>query len=240
MDRHPPTVFTHLELEWEHLVASRRLDRALVNWQADNAELAEFCDIDHLIELLADHDASPERQSEVLLALLRLAPNDPLAARLVLERFIAPLRTMAGWKQPFPQEDWAASVVSAAFEVIVTYPIERRPARVAANIVWDVRKRLYASLADHRRWERELSVGDTEDRVGAGDVGDGAEAADLLRWAATRSGMPRDVVKLIVLTRAVGVPVEEVAARCGVPSSRLRQRRWRSEQRMREVLATAS
>lgn len=240
MGRRPPTVFTHLELEWEHLVASRRLDRALVRWQSDNAELTEFRDVDHLIALLADHDVSDGRQNEVLLALLRLAPDDPLAARLVLERFMAPLRTMAGWTQPFPQGDWAASVVSAAYEVIVTYPVESRTARVGANIVWEVRKLLYTSLADHRRWEREVSTGDTDDRVVVGDMEAGVEAAELLRWAAARSDVPRDVAALIVLTRLAGVQVVEIAARCGVPSSRLRQQRWRSEHRMRDVLTAAS
>lgn len=238
MDTNQPTIFNHLDCDWEHLLAGRRLDRALAGWRDGQEALHGFRRLRDLLALLEDQSADPERQSEVLLALLRLAPNDQLAARLVLQRFIPPLKSIAGWKQPLAQTDWAAMVVSAAHEVIVTYPVDRRPRRVAANIVWDVRKRMYAALSDHRRWMDELSLGEPdEDAVVVPDIADQLEAADLLRWAASRCQLPRDIAHLIVLTREAGFQVEELAAFRAVPSARLRQRRWRCEQRMREALA---
>lgn len=165
-----------------------------------------------------------------------LAPTDELAARLVLQRFVAPLKSIAGWSQPLRQADWAGIVVAAAFEVIVTYPVERRPHRVAANIVWGVRKRMYAALSEHRRWQGELSSDEPDDAPAPADVTDRVDDGDLLRWAASRSQVPPDVAELIVLTRSAGFDVEEIASQRGVPSSRLRQCRWRSEQRLREVL----
>lgn len=237
MDTYPPTVFNQLDREWEHLLSGGQLDRALARWRPFDDRLADFGCIGELLGLLEDKDADPERQSEVLLALLRLASTDELAARLVLQRFVPPLKSIAGWKQPLRQVDWAAMVVAAAYEVIVTYPVARRPRRVAANIVWDVRKRMYAALSEHRRSQAELSVGEPEDVALAPDVAESVEAADLLRWAAAHSRVPRDVARVIVLTRTVGFQLEELAAARGVPSSRLRQRRWRSEQRMREALA---
>jgi hypothetical protein len=162
-----------------------------------------------------------------------------MAARLVLQRFVPALKSIAGWKQPLGQVDWAAMIVSAAHEVIVTYPVERRPSRVAANIVWDVRKRMYATLREHRRCMSELSLGDAEhDTHVEPDIAERHEAADVLRWAADRCRVPRDVARLIVLTRAVGFQVEELAEHRAVPSARLRQRRWRCEQRMREAIAS--
>jgi len=238
MDTYPPTIFNHLDLEWEHLLAGRQLERALARWRGVEAPLREFRRVRDLLDLLEDQTADPERQSEVLLALLRLAPTDELAARLTLQRFIPPLKSIAGWKQPLCQTDWAAMVVSAAHEVIVTYPVDRRPRRVAANIVWDVRKRMYAALTDHRRWMEELSLGEPdEDAVVAPDIAEQFEAADLLLWAASRCQVPREVARLIVLTRGAGFQIEELAAHRSVPSARLRQRRWRSEQRMREALS---
>jgi hypothetical protein len=240
VETYPATVFNHLDREWERLLASRQLDLALTRWRATGNHLDDFEQVGQLLGLLEDRDADPERQSEILLALLRQAPHDRLAARLILQRFVPALKSIAGWDQPMRQTDWAAMVVSAAHEVIVTYPVDRRPSRVAANIVWDVRKRMYASLAEHRRWQDELSAAsESDDRALEPDVAESFEAVDLLRWAATRSRLPRDVAELIVLTRSAGFQLEELAAGCGVPSSRLRQRRWRSEQRMREALATA-
>jgi hypothetical protein len=238
METYPPTIFNHLDQEWEHLLNGRRLDRALARWRGVQESLTEFRRVRELLDRLEDQTADPERQSEVLLALLRLAPADELAARLVLQRFIPPLKSIAGWKQPLRQTDWAAMIVSAAHEVIVTYPVDRRPQRVAANIVWDVRKRMYAALTDHRRWMEALSLGEPdEDALVAPDIAERFEAADLLRWAGARCQVPREVARLIVLTRGAGFQIEEIAAHRAVPSARLRQRRWRCEQRMREALA---
>lgn len=238
METHPPTIFNHLDQEWEHLLTGRRLDRALARWHDAEEPLREFRRVRELLDLLEDQTVDPERQSEVLLALLRLAPTDELAARLVLQRFTPPLKSIAGWKQPLRQTDWAGMVVSAAHEVIVTYPVERRPRRVAANIVWDVRKRMYAALTDHRRWTEELTLGEPhEDALVVPDIADRYEALDLLEWAGSRCQVPREIARLIVLTRGAGFQVEELAVHGSVPSARLRQRRWRSEQRMREALA---
>lgn len=85
----------------------------------------------------------------------------------------------------------------------------------------------------------ELATGEPqEDTRIAPDIAERQEAADLLRWAAKRCRVPRDVVRLIVLTRVSGFEVEELADRRAVPGARLRQRRWRCEQRMREALAS--
>lgn len=239
METCPPTIFNHLDHEWEHLLLGRRLDRALAHWRDAEESLHEFRRVRELLDLLEDQGADPERQSAVLLALLRLAPTDELAARLVLQRFVPALRSIAGWKQPLRQTDWSAMIVSAAYEVIATYPVERRPRRVAGNIVWDVRKRMYATLREHRRCMTELAVGEPqEDTRVTPDIAERHEAADLLRWVAGRCRVPRDVARLIVLTRVSGFEVEELADRRAVPSARLRQRRWRCEQRMREALAS--
>ena len=247
MNPYSPTVFDDLEAEWERLLASRQLDRALTRWHNTNGDaFAEFATPTDLLELLEDRTADPERQSAVLLALLRLAPTDQLAARLVLHRFTPPLKTIAGWRQPHRQADWAAQVITAGWEVIVTYPVERRPGRVAANIIWEVRKRMYRALSQHRRWQAELSDTDIDERpptVQVADVGTGVaevEALEMLRWAAECACVSAKEAQLIVLTRVAGFSLDEVAATARVPSSRLRQRRWRTEHRMRDVLAAAS
>ncbi len=239
MAPYPVTVFDQLDFEWERLSASVELDQALESWTRLDERLGEFSDVDELLELLADPSAQPERQSTVLLALLYLARTDRLAARLVLQRFIPALKRMAGWDHPLPQDDWVTQVVSTAFEVIVTYPLERRPQRVAANIVCDVRKRLCAALANYRRGQAELACHRPACVEVVADPAEAVEAAQLVRWAAKHSRLARDTAHLIGLTRVAGYSLEELSAASGVPSSRLRQRRWRGERRMRHLLASA-
>lgn len=52
-------------------------------------------------------------------------------------------------------DESAAAVVAAMWERIRTYPCERRPAKVAANIQLDTRQRISRGAArDAREWER--------------------------------------------------------------------------------------
>ena len=233
------TLFDHLEREWNQLLTRGELDAALERWRERDDRLQPFTSIEALLALLTDREAEPQWQSDALLALLSAARTDRLAARLVLQRFIPPLKLIACWRQPFPKADWIAQIVSATFEVIVTYPVEHRRVRVAANIVWDVRKRMDAALAEHRRWQAELLVDEREVLEAAPDPADSVIASQLLRWAGRRSHVAPDVADVIVLTRLAGYSLEEAATIAGVPSARLRQRRWRGEQRIRALLAPA-
>lgn len=240
MATYPVTVFDHLDQEWDRLLRSGALGLALAGWRCHDERLYEFSTIEALLELLADASEEPELQSRILLALLCLAHTDRLAARLVLQRFIPALKLIAGWRHPLPQSDWAAQTVSAAFEVIVTYPVERRPSRVAANIVCDVRKHMYAVLAEYRRCQAELTGEQPSDVEAVRDPAEAVEAVEVLRWAAHRSRLGCDAASLIVLTRLAGYSLVEVAAAGGVPSPRMRQRRWRSEQRLRDLLSASA
>ncbi len=239
MADYPVTAFDQLDDEWERLLASGELDRALECWTRLDERLGQFSSVGELLKLLADSSAEPERQSAVLLSLLYLARTDRQAGRLVLQRFMPALKRMAGWDHPLPQADWVAQVVSTAFEVIVSYPLERRPQRVAANIVCDVRKRLYAVLTNYRWGQAELTCRRPAYVEVVADPAEMVEAAQLLRWAAKRSRLARDTAQLIGLTRVAGYSLEELSATSGVPSSRLRQRRWRGERRLRHLLSSA-
>ncbi len=239
MDGHPETIFDHLDREWARLVASGALDLAVARWGRRDARLRSFQGIRPLFDHLRYREVDPDEHSEVLLGLLTTAREDRLAARVVLQRFVPGLKRIAAWGHPFTQVEWDGHVVAEAFEVIATYPIERRPSKVAANIMMDVRKRLYALLSEYRTSQAELTHQPIHPEAVAPDPFDPIEAAQLIDSSRRRVGLPADAAQLILLTRVLGFSVMEIAQRVGVPSARLRKRRWGAEQRIREVLPRA-
>lgn len=76
-----------------------------------------------------------------LLELVKRAASDPLAAQVVLQRILPPLLAIARrrGRQVAGGTDAAISdLLTQAWFVIASYPAERRPKKVAANIVRDI------------------------------------------------------------------------------------------------------
>lgn len=237
MHDYPDTIIDELDHEWRRLVSSGSLDRALRRWGDQDNRLGGFSRAVELMSFLKHAPTSAPSQDDVLIALLTIGRRDRLACRLVLQRFVPALNRMVAWDQPFAVAEWASHIVAEAFEVVATYPVEQRPTRVAANVVMDVRKRLYVLLADHRTSQEELSRQPFVARMTAPDPAEGVEAAQLIEWGCRQTKLRPDVAELIVSTRVLGFTVKELAHGLGVPSARLRQRISRGEQRFREVLA---
>jgi hypothetical protein len=89
-----------------------------------------------------------EESDAIILVLLRHAADDDLAARTVLQAMMPAIKnqtskfsTCGAWSA----EETAAVVVAAMWERIRTYPIERRPRKVAANLALDTRQRVWRS-----------------------------------------------------------------------------------------------
>lgn len=236
MNDHPDTIIDDLDHEWQRLLATGSVDRALDGWRHDDHCLAAFPSTTELFAFLEDPGTPCRNQDGVLVALLTIGRHDRLASRVVLQRFVPALKRMVAWDQPFSISEWACHVVAEAFEVVATYPIQQRSAKVAANVVMDVRKRLYALLAEHRTSQQELGCQPFIGATAAPDPAEQVEVAQLIDWGCRASQLRPDVAELIVSTRVLGFTVKELAQRLGVPSARLRQRIARGEQRFREVL----
>ena len=89
-----------------------------------------------------------EESDAILLVVLRHAASDDLAARTVLQAMMpavknltAKFSTCGAWSA----EETAAVVVAAMWERIRTYPVARRPKKVAANLALDTRQRVWRS-----------------------------------------------------------------------------------------------
>ena len=126
-----------LDREWSRL-ARAEIARALPGWQKQQPQLCRFGSSHQLLVFL--HSAPAEQTDAPLLALLALARTDRLAGRTLLQWLLPALKTRAD-RIAYPcqrrDEVWEA-LLYFAWEVICCYPLERRRARVAANLVLDV------------------------------------------------------------------------------------------------------
>jgi len=192
-----------LNREWEHLAGQAP------DWPADQATLGEV-----LAGIAADPDAA-------LIGLLTACQaGHCLAGRTVLQAFLGKLVLLA---RAHPQLD-LTDLVSAFWLRLATYPVERRPHSVAANLSLDV-------LSDALKATRPLGhlMQDQPDEVTAAAVLQAARALGLASPATLEvvaamyspDGGSRRVAEQFQISR------EAVRRRCCDTVARLRRERVR-------------
>lgn len=233
-----------LEAEWRGLVRGELGVRFRV-WRAEDATLTPFGDAEALIAFL-HRRGPPDAKDAVLVALLVRAPREQLAGRVVLHAMLPGLKSLSGRlaRSVVSFEELWQILFACLWERIVTYPVERRPSRVAANLLRDTLKR---TLAELRREAAalaqlpELSLDDLDDLLGA-EASEGAETDGhgnpeaLLGRAIAAGAVTGDEAELILATEIDGVPMATVAERLGVSYNAVKIRRQRAEQRLLEFL----
>jgi DNA-binding CsgD family transcriptional regulator len=181
-----------------------------------------------------------------LLALVRIAADDALAARVVLQRVLPGLVAIArrrGGAFSSDQRRAFDEVLAAAWEVIRTYPCERRPAKIASNIVRDseyhafVRTRRLLSATEqptsHLVLESDASTAANDEGVAAIERRD--EVATLLERARAAGMDPRHLA--VVRGFAEGRSTDELAERYDVSSRTIRYWRTAAMARLRDLAA---
>jgi DNA-directed RNA polymerase specialized sigma24 family protein len=222
------TVFELLEGEWRRLsrdpAAARRLRDVcrLAGWAADLGE----------VETYVRH-APPEDADRVLLALVaRALDGDDLAARTVLQLLLPGTRNLARrWWALGDADERAAAAVTAVYHRIRHYPLERRPGRVAANVLMDAARELRRATA---RSGETVPVPDPASQRADEPVAHPAvELADALVAAIDAGTITRDDAQVIAQSRIAGTRIESLAARRGVSTRTLWARRQRAERQLR-------
>jgi DNA-directed RNA polymerase specialized sigma24 family protein len=241
MDKVP---LASLEAEWRGLVQGE-LGTRLRAWQADDAALRPFADLDALIAFL-HRRGQPEGKDAVLLALLLRAPREQLAGRVVLQAMLPGLKSLSSRlaRSVVSFEELWQILFVCLWERIVTYPVDRRPNRVAANLLRDTLKRTLAELrreANALAQLPELSLDDLDDLLGAAaspaaDADGHGEPEALLRRAIAAGAVTSEEAELILATEIDGVPMAAVAERLGLSYNAVKIRRQRAEQRLLEFL----
>jgi DNA-directed RNA polymerase specialized sigma24 family protein len=144
LERHRRSgVVEALNREWCMLVRAHR--ETASRWAADYGVLFGCRSLDDVVQRVVD---APDAVLGALLA--EVAKGDRVAARTVFQAMIGRLIRMA-------QRDYRAGVddyLSALWCVITNYPLDRRPAKISANLSMDALK----LVCDERRWLRGAEV----------------------------------------------------------------------------------
>lgn len=230
-------VIDRLDAEWSGLARCRDMRAALEDWAREDPALA-FDGPAALVAAVEQSRADTAGTDRILAALARRAPGDGRAARVLLQLLLPGCKALVARLQIGDHDERAAVVVAAAYDRIRTYPIDRRPAKIAANILLDVRHRLLRTAPDTSRRHVALHVlPEGVLPVAAADAEPAAEIMSLLSWAVRQGHLDRASARLIALTRLVGVPVADVAAAEGASEQTVRRRRLRAEERLRAAVA---
>lgn len=226
-----------LNAEWSRLCADPRTEPAVAQWGRRHPELAGCLALEDVELAVATSGAGgAERADRILLALLRLARDgDSLAGRTVLQLMLGKavrIATTRAGRDTKPSLEHTA--VAALWTVIATYPIERRPAKVAANIAMETLRAVTGELT------HQLSETPTSPDVLAADLMPltaserttaDHELLDLLTWSVDAGTITAADATLIldIYTPAPGIEGGAAAAeRHGLSWPAARQRASRA------------
>ena len=185
--------------------------------------------------------AAPPEADRVLLALVRRAvAGDDLAARALLQLLLPGARGLARrWWALGDHHERAAATVLAVYHRIRTYPVERRPGRVAANILLDAATELRRGVPRLV----EVPAGDPHDHrpVTGEEAGPHAalELAEVLRDAVADGVLAPADAQLIARSRIAGDRIGDIARHRGLQPRTLWDRRQRAERTLVAARCTA-
>lgn len=223
-----PVPLERLEHQLEEELSRPALVGRFLDWSRRDPALASFRRPADLLRFLHSRP-SPIEHDAVLRALIARAPTDAAARCLVLRALLPGLKNVVRRLliDPETREELWATVLCCAWERICTYSVERRPNRIAANVLLDTMR---ATLAEIQRpgpaSEPLLEPIVAADRNDEGDI-------DALLRAATAAGaITAREAELVLVTRFDGVPLAHVAAAHGEPYNRVKVRRQRAERRL--------
>jgi hypothetical protein len=223
-----------IDRDWQRELASPLFQSSFAAWRELDPALSRFADAEALVLFLRGPGACAEKD-RVLVALLRRARSEPLAARIVLQG------VLPGLKRLFAQmlcdvrerEELWSILLAEVWERICCYPLHR-DRRIAANLLLDTRKRTLKPLVRAR--ERPPGIGGWPDaEVPAPPVVDG-DVRGLLDAAVEAGAITPVEARLIFRTRIELRPLGAVARSLRISRHTLIVRRLRAEQRLFEHL----
>lgn len=224
-------IVSRLEREW--LALGRAVALRLPEWGAHEPVLARFHSADELIRFLHRPGSWSERDA-VLAALLAHARVEPLAARVVLAALLPGLKRIAEQVilDARDREELWQLLLACAWERIRRYPLERRPSRIAANLLLDARRRALDAFTRERGQRTQPASAPAAPPAAAAAEAADAEVEVLLARAVRAGALSREEARLVLETRIYGVSLASVATAHGVAYDALRIRRRRAERRL--------
>lgn len=217
-----PSLFDQLEAEWGSLV--RRPD--IRDAAAPACELLEVAGPGELVPAVRRMD--PADADPALALLAERAPECPASARVLLQLLLpGTCRLAARWWALGDTDERAAVAVSAVYDRIRRYRIDRRPTHIAANVIMDANQDLRRAARRATRYATTMAPADPATLTPPApstDVAPAAELAALLSDAVAAGIVRPDDAELVAQTRIAGRRLADIAAARG---AKLRTLQWR-------------
>lgn len=230
-------VFTRLESEWRRLLEDDLHRVCLHRWESDSV-LGSLSSLNDCCGLHSGPEAD-----RILLALARRAPSDTVAARTLLQAVSPGLAAVARRSSWGDRRAFGEDLVSAAWRVIRTYPVRRRPSAIATNVVMDARRES-SRLRRGSGWENLQATESFDELESVAGEDPAAVVVDRMHHQNLFDEMARAVTRptaeLVWRPRVVGETMGEVGAALGLDYATVRSRRSRAERRLAHLLAVSS
>jgi hypothetical protein len=232
-------LFELLADDWRDLTSSPEAGRLL--WWC-RAELGiDAADLGDLVDKV--WCADPVFADETLALIAGRARGDVTAGRLLLHILRPGLRALAcRLVRTHPRADADDELLAIAWEKIRTYPIDRRPRSIAANILLDTRKEYLRWTDDGHPWVDYQDLAGTSVLLiscpsAEDDAMEGEDAGlrlvhSQLAGAARAGTITPIAARIIWRTRITGESDQDVAADFSMNVRSLQRRRQRAERRL--------
>jgi DNA-directed RNA polymerase specialized sigma24 family protein len=217
--------------DWLQLSVSVTLRARFRVWQRREPVLARFADPFALVRYMRGPGPRTDKDA-VLCAVLAWAKEEPLGGRVVLEVIRPGLWNLTGrlTRGAREREELRAILLASLWKGIREYPLERRPRRVAANLLLDALHATLVEVGKESALRAVLARGSTEAR--AAPVSVEGDLDGLLARAVSAGAVSSDEADLVLRTRIDGERLGDLAPRTGVSYNTLKLRRQRAERRL--------
>jgi DNA-directed RNA polymerase specialized sigma24 family protein len=151
---------------------------------------------------------------------VKRAAHDELAARIVLQRILPPLIAIAGRRGHIVHGGFNAAfneILGQAWILIRQYPVDRRPAKIASNLVRDTEYFAFVRNARLKRLEVESWTDDVDEKFVSDDeevIEPNVELAQIVHDAVKRG--IRNAPLQLIMRLSSGETLEDIAAEAGV------------------------
>lgn len=226
--RRPGSMATRLQDQWDDVVTSApAVARARSWWHGTAVDTGAIGSLDDVLALVGFQGAREDGDADArLLHLVTIAAHDELAARVVMQRILPGLLSISARRGRLPGNNGAevfSEIAATAWTLIRTYPVERRPAKVAANLLRDVEYECFVRRQRMRAWRDETSVDQTPEPTHHRDAHAVDQIVEVLRDARDAGLAPNDVRFLAAL--ASGCHPDDLGASLGCSPRTIRSRR---------------
>ncbi|MEX0664724.1 MAG: hypothetical protein WD598_08135 [Acidimicrobiia bacterium] len=231
----PNHLFAALESEWQTLRRVPAIGPDGSPWP--DPALTKFRTLGELIDALRRDKHDHTGNDRILVALARRAPVDDLAARTLLQAVLPGLFNVGKrLGRGHIDDELEAEVLAEAVVRIRTYPIERRPARIAANVTWDV----FGRLARRRQQAKNTPVDLVADVVlptSTGNIDPSIEVCDLVHDAVERGALRARDARLLLAIAVGHDTIAQRARREGIAYAAMNERWRRARKRLQLAVA---